>query len=402
MEEKNKIKIWAIILLATLAVAGGLAALMSKNTGLFKGSAPESVDLSCSKFTRSMDCTDHKYCTWDSQDRTCSLLPGAEDWATDAHDPTINIDSHALSRDIANRYEIKVNGRDDKGLVKVELLVDGTAQGTPAIDSQIFVRAEASTNFKLLVLNLDEPYSGASPNAAQRLFKDHPTLNLYARVTDIVGKTGLSAPVVINPQELARASPTITIVEPAQNSTMFGTEKLKAEVSNDGDQEADDYSPNIVFSSEGGTLIAVETHRDYTGDRTPYEFEIDWNSTELPDGPHNITASILRDGQTIASSSPLEIRVDNTNHGGRAAVPGEVTFNVRDGKEIQGAIDLEATVVEPNLIQGEFTIGENKAPIIRNAGPKYTHRWITTNAPDDTYPIKFEAKNTEKKVVASK
>jgi hypothetical protein len=161
-----------------------------------------------------------------------------------------------------------------------------------------------------------------------------------------------------------------------QNGEVSGTIEMRATA-------ADDRGVARVEFRVDGALIKSDTS-------SPYSVDGGWHSTEVPDGPHTITATAFDvKGKQSVPSSAL-INVSNTDTDGPTV---SLTFPAA-GATVAGVTTLTATAGDPSGVdEVEFRVDGARVGAPDPSAP-YSVQWGSINVPNGNHTVTAVARDT--------
>ena len=179
-----------------------------------------------------------------------------------------------------------------------------------------------------------------------------------------------------NATQPSDAAPVVDIVNPADGSTVSGTEII-IEAS-----ASDDIGINKVeYCIDSGAYEAM-TYNSSTG-----YWEATWNSTSVADGSHTITAKAT-DTIEQTSTDSITVSVDNVDDPPTVEITSPV-----DGATVSGTITIEASAGDDRGVSKvDFYI--NDTLLATDDTEPYNASWDTTTVADGAYNITAIATDT--------
>ncbi len=242
---------------------------------------------------------------------------------------------------VATSVPVSASATDARGIAGVQFLLDGAALG--AIDT-------------------GSPYSVTWSNPT-----DGPHV-LTATAQDNTGHSTTTAGVSVT----VAIPPTVAVTAPANGSVLFGTSVAVNATASDNDAIV-----GVQFTLDGANLGPEDTTAPY---------QLTWNSTSAPDGPH-VLAALARDPAGHVSSQSVAIVVDNTPPAAAMTAPA-------NGALLAGtSIPVSATATDARGIAGVQFLLDGANLGARDTQSPYSVTWsnpidgshvLTATAQDNT------------------
>ncbi|MGE5293613.1 MAG: S8 family serine peptidase [Solirubrobacterales bacterium] len=263
---------------------------------------------------------------------------GAASTPTTDNPPSVDITAPSQGSTVSGVVAVKAAASDDKGVTRVEFLVDG---------ARIGLDAQSSDGWSV-------SWSSAAVADGQH--------TITAKATDTAGKTASDAVTVTVGN--TDASPTIRITNPQKGATISGAVTITAAA---GDDKG---VAGVKFTIDGGSAV-VDT--DGTNG-----WSAQWNTAAFANGLHTL-AAVATDtkGQTSGHSITVTVSNNSASAQGKTASVGSITYKTAGG--YPNNLDLYITIqVEDDL--GNPLYGASCMPAIYLNGRIYRAMSGRTNA----------------------
>ncbi|HYH94880.1 Ig-like domain-containing protein, partial [Hyalangium sp.] len=190
-------------------------------------------------------------------------------------------------------------------------------------------------------------YRGTTASCSPGLYDDHD---------DLIFAVGLPD-----------APPQVELTAPGTGAVVGGTVRLSASAS-------DDYGVNRVLFYAGTRYLGYDP-------KAP--FELNWNSANVVDGTHVITARAVDTAEQMTESVAISVTVDNT-------APGVLLTAPAAGSLLEGTVNLEATATDPHGVSRvEFYDGT--LLLATDTSAPYSLSWDTRSAANGSHTLKAKA-----------
>lgn len=267
--------------------------------------------------------------------------------------PTISITS-PTGGTVSGDVLVDVNYSDNKGVVRVELFVNG----------------------KKAIVDTQPPFAFAWDTS--ELANGDYTLVAYA--FDAAGNQGTSSPVKVTVKntEADTTPPTINITSPT-GGTVSGSVPVSV-----------NFSDNV-----GVTRTELYVNGSKIAENTGTAASFTWNTTVLADGSHTLVAYAFDAAGNRGTSSPVVVSVKNSdNNPQKAPLPKINQFSLRDGEKVSR---FENVKVKADIHAQEITLKVNGNTIAATRGNMLLYRWNTwESAPrGSTLSVTVEVSNAE-------
>ncbi len=233
--------------------------------------------------------------------------PGGDQ--TDTNPPTVSFSFPAAGQTVSGTVSVTVSATDNVGVAGVQLYLDGN---------------------RLLIDDTQPPYS----HAWNTLNEANGTHTLSAIAKDVAGNlsTTASRSITVNND---KTLPSVSITAPAGNATVFGSVTVSASASDNVDVAG------IQFRLDGADLGSEDGTAPYS---------ISWNTTQVTNGNHTLSAVARDVAGNIKNSSDVVVSVNNSSSSQfpNAAFP----LHVEPGKRY--LLDADG---KPFLMNGEAAWG---------------------------------------------
>ncbi|SDW37871.1 Serine protease, subtilisin family [Nitrosomonas eutropha] len=254
---------------------------------------------------------------------------------------------------------VDVNYSDNKGVVRVELYVNG----------------------RKAIEDTQPPFAFAWDTST--LADGSYTLVAYA--FDAAGNQGTSAPVKVTVTNTAADTtpPTISITSPT-GGTVSGNVSVSV-----------NFSDNIGVAR---TELHVNGKRAMADTEPGNHFT--WNTTTLADGSYTLVAYAFDAAGNQGTSSPVTVNVKNSdNNPQKAPLPQINQFNLKDGQKVGRFENVKVTA---DMNTREINLKVNGSTIATNKGNILLYRWSTwDSAPrGSTLTVTVEAGNVDGEFVS--
>jgi hypothetical protein len=158
--------------------------------------------------------------------------------------------------------------------------------------------------------------------------------------------------------------PAVTITQPGDGGEVWGTVTIAADVTDDGSVS------EVEFLLDGS---AIGTDSSY-----PYEFA--WDSTEVADGEHTITARATDDAGETGSDS-VTVHVDNVDD-----PPTVRITSPRTGATVSGSVTIEAEASDDGSVaRVQFLV--DGIPIGTDTTSPYQVAWSSATVADGSHNV---------------
>jgi hypothetical protein len=268
--------------------------------------------------------------------------------------PAVSIISPTDGSTVTGTITITASAVDDNGVVQVQFLINGVNIGTDITPSDGWTMSWDTTTVS-----------------------DGNT-NIAIIATDTAGKTGADSIMVIvnNGGPVTDNPPMVTIINPANGSSVTGTIDLTADA-------IDDVGVASVRFFVDGVFKGMDS---YGADG----WKLTWDSTSVADGSHSISVTASDNaGQTDSDS----VTVDTINGG--SDLPPTVTSLTSTASPAVGLVTLTATATDDNgVVQVEFRVDGTSIGTDSNGADGWSVVWNSASVPDGTHSVMALATDT--------
>ncbi|MDY7230834.1 Ig-like domain-containing protein [Hyalangium rubrum] len=163
------------------------------------------------------------------------------------------------------------------------------------------------------------------------------------------------------------APPQVALTGPGPDAVVGGTVAISASASDD----------------QGIARVLFYAGTKYLGYDPKAPYELNWNSANVADGTHVITARAIDSAGQTTTSSGISVVVDNTAPGVSLSAPAE-------GAVLEGIVNLEALANDPHGVSRvEFYDGD--VLLASDDSAPYSLAWDTKSAANGSHTLKAKA-----------
>ena len=252
--------------------------------------------------------------------------------------PTVSITSPAAGSTVEGTISLTADAADERGVVKVEFLLDGI----------------------LLSTDTSSPWAAAWNTASG----SQASRTVTARAYDAAGHVTTSAGVTVTPNN-DLSSPVLNISSPAVNATVSGVVQVSATAT-------DDRGVTHVKFLVDDVVVLTQT-------ATPYGFA--WDTTTLANGSHRIGARAY-DAALHVSASSRFVTVSNDS-----IAPSVSLLSPKEAEFVQGVLTLSANASDDvGVTRVEFLIdgaivGSNDRSVRAELGQQRNRERLAPESP---------------------
>jgi hypothetical protein len=198
--------------------------------------------------------------------------------------------------------------------------------------------------------------------------------DLTAEATDTAGNSSTATAVQITVDNIDEL-PTVSVLQPTAGTLLANTVTVTASANDDNGIQQVEFFVN-------GNSIGVDTN-------VSDGWSVSWDTTTSADGVQVITATALDTGAQTASSSVVNVIVDNTAP--VISISGPAGGSTESGTITVSALANDAT---SDVTQVEFFVNGNSIGVDTNVSDEWSVPWDTTTVTNGTYDLTARATDT--------
>ena len=164
--------------------------------------------------------------------------------------------------------------------------------------------------------------------------------------------------------------PSVQITSPSNGAVVSGSVNITANASDD------DGVTRVVFEVDGN-VVGTDTNG-------ANGWSVSWDTTDVGNGPHTITATATDTGDQSTESAPVSVTVDNF-----VDQPPSVTItSPEEDEEVSGTVTIAADASDDvEVTQVAFRVGTTALGIDDDGSDGWSTTWDTTTVPNGDYTI---------------
>ena len=268
---------------------------------------------------------------------------------TDTTPPQVSVTSPASGSQVNDTIAIAAAASDNVGVAGVQFFVDGAAVG-----------AEDTTS----------PY-GVNWNTTTVANGAH---SLTARARDAAGNFTTSAAIPVTVNNPDTTAPQVSMTAPASGSQVNATIALAATASDNVGVAG------VTFLVDGVAVGAEDT-------TSPYG--VNWNTTTVADGAHNLTARARDAAGNTTTSVSVSVNVANSD----TTAPQVSMTAPASGSQVNATIALAATASDNVGVTGVTFLVDGAAVGAEDTTSPYGVNWDTTTVANGSHNLTARARD---------
>jgi serine protease AprX len=265
--------------------------------------------------------------------------------------PTVALVAPADGATVAGVVTVAADAADDKGVDRVEFMVDGIVVGSD-----------------------DDGGDGWSIEWDSTVVPDGAH-GIEAVAVDTAGQVSPADGVTVEVDNVDLA-PTVVLTAPADGTVVAGMVTLVAEA-------ADDRGVDRVEFSVDGTVVGAD------GDGSD-GWSVEWDSIGVADGAYEVSAVAVDSGGQVSAPDAVSVEVDNVD------LPPEVTLVAPTaGATVAGLVSLVAEASDDKgIVRVEFFVDGSLVATDASVVNGWWVEWDSTGIADGTYEVSAVAVDT--------
>ena len=267
-----------------------------------------------------------------------SNTASATTFVYDIEAPSVNPVSPENGSIVTGNVNVSATATDNVGVTKVEFSIDGVLKYTDTTEPYGFTWDSTSVLDGTRTVTYKAYDAGNRSNAKNR--------------TITVDNT----------------APTVSVTDPSGGSVVSGTTTIAATASD---------------STTGVVKVEFLVNGVVKGQDTTSPYIYAWDTTTASDGTYTLSAKAFDSAANTATSSPVNVNVDNTDPTVSMTAP-------TNGQLVAGSTTLTATAADNNaVIKVEFLVDG----ILRStdSSSPYSWDWVTTSVSDGSHTLSAKA-----------
>ena len=273
--------------------------------------------------------------------------------------PSVTIVSPANNATVSGTITISANVTDDNGIDKVEIIIDSLVRYTTSYSYPLPTNVNVSWQWDTTTVS-------------------NGVRSIVVKATDSMGQSG-SATVSVNVYNEGGGTnnpPTVTIVQPSNNSTVYGNVVVGVNVEDDG----------VITKVE----FYINNELKYTDTSEPYRWT--WDTTSVQDGTYTIKV-VATDNDGLTGEASVRVTVSNTSNNLPVIEFISPTNNEIISKDI---VDIIVEITDDKgVYSAELYIDGNIQSGMRKEVNFYIWSWNTVAVSTGVHVLKVVAVDTD-------